>query len=479
MLSCSDKMETLPQSLKVRIASYLRPADAVRLSRASKTIFEDLALARIPMRIPFKSWYDDEPLASDRDSTTGQTIKRGPKIPFLPHRTHSVTLTGEWSCRLGELQGRQCGTNSQAQFYVVAYPLECDHPYESEHREITRKNKSLAYEVTTQAGGSIAPKGNNNEDEPSWLSEGGRIVWASKAIYQRHCQQSNSNSSWVKLSVTFAPRKDEEYFLCIQPGPGTSSQHHWWRHSLHMSNLFVHITYHDNPRTNFLLKRQFKMIVKHMLDVENRGAFYIKVLEAVARSIRIQLALFGRNALDPVLESFFQSTGIPRDTDSLLVLEEIARFLSYYAYVSERKKRYNNYNTERDSVKCGSSNRDSVPDWVPYAESSIANRSVSHHASDDQQREEVRANSSTAVAPSFPTVPEQDDRAKRRSAKRLQRAVRSLRKIPSSLWRAGKGKRSISRQGGGMSSWRADEMTEEFSISVGFPPEEGVSSAHL
>ena len=314
-----------------------------------------------------------------------------------------------------------------------------------------------------------------SEDDPSWLNEGGRIVWASRPICQRHYQQSNSNSSWVKLSVTFSPRKDEEYFLCIQPGPGTSSQQQWWRHSLHMSNLFAHITYHDNPHTNYLLKRQFKMIVKHMLQVENRGAYYITILEAVARSIRIQLARFGRNALDPVLESFFQSTGIPRDTDSLLVLEEIARFLSYYAYVNERRKQFSNSNAERDSVKGGAnSNRDSVPDWVPYAESSVANRSIrdlSHSANDDQ-REEATVRASGTVAPSIPTVPEQSGHSKRGSTRRLQRAVRSLRKLPSSIWRSGRGKGSRQHREGERPSWRTDEITEEFSISVGVPPDD-------
>ena len=72
-------METIPQSLKVRIASFLCPGDVVRLSRASKILYEDLALARIPMRIPFKSWYD-EPLTSD---TEVQSIRRGPKVSML------------------------------------------------------------------------------------------------------------------------------------------------------------------------------------------------------------------------------------------------------------------------------------------------------------------------------------------------------------------------------------------------------------
>ena len=262
-----------------------------------------------------------------------------------------------------------------------------------------------------------------------------------------------------------------------------------------MSNLFAHITYHDNPHTNFLLKRQFKMIVKHMQQVENRGAYYITILEAVARSIRIQLTRFGRNALDPVLESFFQSTGIPRDTDSLEGLEEIARFLSYYAYVNERRTKSNNNNNdnnanvERDSVKGGatSSNRDSVPDWVPYAESSVANRSIrdfSHSATtNDDPKEEVaaaaaavRANGGVVVPPSIPTVMEQTGRSRRRrsstTSRRFQRTMQSLRKIPSSLWRSGRGKGGSRRRRhheGETSIWRADEITEEFSISVGIP----------
>lgn len=242
-----------------------------------------------------------------------------------------------------------------------------------------------------------------------------------------------------------------------------------------MSNLFAHITYHDNPHTNFLLKRQFKMIIKHMLQVENRGAYYITILEAVARSIRIQLARFGRNALDPVLESFFQSTGIPRDTDSLLALEEIARFLSYYAYVNERRKKFRNSNTERDSIKGGAnSNRDSVPDWVPYAESSVANRSIRDfsHSGNEDQREEVTVRATGAVPPTVPTVLEQSGRSKRDSARRFQRAVRSLRKLPSSIWRVGRGKASRRRQQGEWPGWRTDEITEEFSISVGVPPED-------
>ena len=70
-------METVPQFLKVRIASFLPPSDVVRLSWASTTLHEELALARIPMRIPFKSWYD-EPL--DSDKTIAKSIKRGPKV---------------------------------------------------------------------------------------------------------------------------------------------------------------------------------------------------------------------------------------------------------------------------------------------------------------------------------------------------------------------------------------------------------------
>jgi hypothetical protein len=292
----------LPTVLKVRIASFLSPKDAFLFSKSCRGMYDDLSLTQLPMKIPFKSWYDD-PLP---DATSVQQPKRGPKIPFLPHRTHSVTLTGSWSCRLGELQGRHYGANSHAQFYIVAYPL--------------------ASENSLRHLGDNDNCNDQDDFQPSWLREGGgRIVWTSEPLCQRNY---HSNSSWVKMTVTFIPSTEEEYFLCIQPGPGTSSQQQWWRHSLHMSNLIAHITYHDNPHTNFLMKRQYRTIVKHILQVENRGAYYTKILEAVARSIRIQLARFGRDALDPVLESFFESTGIPRDTDSLLVLEEIARFLS-------------------------------------------------------------------------------------------------------------------------------------------------------
>ena len=256
----------LPSALKVRIASFLSPRDAVRLSKTCKILYHDLALTQLPMKIGFKSWYDDQ---------NDEHPRRGPKIPFLPNRTHSVTLTGSWSCRLGELQGRHCGANSHAQFYIVAYPLALD--------------------------GVSRGSGERNEEGEDWLS-GGRVVWASDSLFQRHYHASNSNSSWVKLTVTFVPSKDEEYYLCIQPGPGTAAQQQWWRHSLHLSNLVAHVTFHDDPNTNFRLKRQFRTIVKHMNQVENRGAYYTKILEAVARSIRIQLARFGRNALDPVLE---------------------------------------------------------------------------------------------------------------------------------------------------------------------------------
>lgn len=271
-LTCAmDYLLDLPSALKVRIASFLSPRDAVRMSKSCKILYDDLALTQLPMKIPFKSWYDD-PLP---DATTIQHPRRGPKIPFLPNRTHSVTLTGSWSCRLGELQGRHCETNSHAQFYIVAYPLALD-------------SESRRY-------------GEHASEGEGWLN-GGRVVWASSSLFQRHHHPSNSNSSWVKLTVTFVPSKEEEYYLCIQPGPGTAAQQQWWRHSLHLSNLVAHVTFHDDPATNFLLKRQYRTIVKHMNQVENRGAYYTKILEAVARSIRIQLARFGRNALDPVLE---------------------------------------------------------------------------------------------------------------------------------------------------------------------------------
>jgi hypothetical protein len=447
-----ERLLDLPSALKVRIASYLSPRDAVRMSKTCRDLYQDLALAQLPMKIPFKSWYDD-PLP---DATTIPHPKRGPKIPFLPNRTHSVTLTGSWSCRLGELQGRQCGSNSHAQFYVVAYPVEHDKSLETtDRRERSTRRRNH-------------PDGEGNEEE-DWLSGGGRIVWSSQPISQRHHHPANSNSSWVKLTVTFVPSKEEEYYLCIQPGPGAASQQHWWRHSLHMSNLVAHVTFHDDPHSDFLMKRQYKTIVKHMLQVENRGAYYTKILEAVARSIRIQLARFGRNALDPVLESFFQSTGIPRDTDSLLVLEEIARFLSYYAYVNERQKMYSN--GDRESAKGGSSsNRDSIPDWVPYAESSIANKSsrdLSHsHNVEEPFGEDVcykRENSWSTAQPAFATVHEQNTSPSR---KRFKRRVQKLWKIPSFLRRSGSKGRKTKRP-----SWRTDEITEEFSISV-VPPEE-------
>jgi len=69
-------MENLPQPLKLQLASFLCPSDVVSLSLASKALREDLSFARIPMRIPFKSWYD-EPLHSESE---GMPIRRGPKV---------------------------------------------------------------------------------------------------------------------------------------------------------------------------------------------------------------------------------------------------------------------------------------------------------------------------------------------------------------------------------------------------------------
>jgi hypothetical protein len=524
----SAGMVELPSALKVAIASYLSARDAVRLSHCCKTLYDDLALAQLPMKIPFKSWYDDDGSTTAATSSS-DNLRRGPKIPFLPHRTHSVTLTGSWSCKLGELQGRHYTANSQAQFYIVAYP-----------------------EDSTNGNGNDIP-----QDE-ELFGGGGRIVWASRPLCQRHFHQSsssnansnsnnNNNSSWVRLTVTFYPQKGEAYYLCVRPGPGRSAHdghnNHMammassvWRHSLHLCNLIAHITYHDNPHTNFLLKRQYKTIVKHIHQVENRAAYYTKILEAVARSIRIQLARFGlRNALDPVLESFFQSTGIPRDTDSLLVLEEIARFLSHYAYVNERRKhgknnhtKTNNVNTptnERESVKSGkNSTRDSVPDWVPYAESSVANRSSSHDWTSNTGGEEVlllgkeqqqqqgrvasaartagqeymvRASTPFVVPDVIMAQQQQQQRpssshnnnssSKRKSKRLMQWTVHSLWKLPSTLWRAGTGKHKGAAGAGhrrsgqqqrrhtGLSSWRTDEITEEFSISV-LPPEQDISA---
>jgi hypothetical protein len=273
----------LPAALKVRIASFLSPRDAVRMSKSCKNLYDDLSLTQLPMRIPFKSWYED-PLPG---TTTLPHPKQGPKIPFLPNRTHSVTLTGSWSCRLGELQGRQCGTNPHAQFYIVAYPVD--------HHDAS----SLESDRCARSGRRSGGRGDEENEE---FFSGGRVVWASSSLFQRHNHPSNSNSSWVKLTVTFFPVIEEEYYLCIQPGPGAAAQQRWWRHSLHLSNLVAHVTFHDDPHSNFLMKRQYRTIVKHMNQVENRGAYYTKILEAVARSIRIQLARFGRNALDPVLE---------------------------------------------------------------------------------------------------------------------------------------------------------------------------------
>lgn len=298
------------------------------------------------------------------------------------------------------------------------------------------------------------------------------MVWSSLPLCRRYYQCTNSNSSWLKLSVTFIPCKGEEYFLCIQAGPGTASHQQRWRHSLHMSNLIAHIAYHDNPHTDFLLKRQYKVIVRHMLQVENRGAFHTKILEAVARSIRIQLTRFGRNALDPFLDSFFQSTGVPRDSDSLLVLEEIARFISYYAYINERREKCNNSNPEGDSEKNGGaiSSRDSVPDWLPYVESSVTNRSIRDlsHKADDDGNYDSAARASGALVPSVPSVPEQDGLRKQQSSSRFKRAAQTLRKLPSSLWRVTRGK-GVRRHQARRPGWIADEVTEEFSISVGLP----------
>ena len=169
-------------------------------------------------------------------------------------------------------------------------------------------------------------------------------------------------------------------------------------------------------------------------------------------------------------QSFFESTGIPRDTDSLLVLEEIARFLSYYAYVNERRKMHSN--GDRESAKGGScSNRESIPDWVPYAESSVANKSSrdlshSHNVEEPFGEDTVyykREPSWSAAQPAIATVHEQDVQPRRR---RLQRGVQSLWKNIRRA--AGKGRKS---KRGQRPSWRADEITEEFSISV-VPPEE-------
>jgi len=299
----------LSYTLKIHICSFLSPQDAICWSQSSKRIYDDLALAQLPaMEIPFQSWYHDY-----------ETMKKGPKIPFLGSRTHSVTFTGSWSCRLGELQHVPTNSYNDSQFYIVAYPTS-------------------PLDVTNE---------NSKQGKLAWLGGGRivcRIVWKSNKpfVNQHHYTgadftpaaepgtKSNYNNDWIKFTATFMPIPEEEYYLCIQPAPTNDTfssydYHHWWRFSLHMSNLVVHITYHD-VNSQFLMKRHYKSILDKS---QQQGRVTTKMLEAVARSIRLQLARCSP-CWDPVLESFFQTTGIPRDTDSLLVLEEIARFLTDY-----------------------------------------------------------------------------------------------------------------------------------------------------
>lgn len=388
-------MQNLPSPLENLVASFLPVDDVVALSRTSKSMLDSLALARIPMQIPFKSWYDN--------SAEGPQPRKGPRIPFLQSRTHSVSLSGSWSCCFGELKGKS-SQNFQAQFYIVAYP-----------------------------------GGKETRQTISAESDYYRIIWESKPIIQRHnCQ---SETTWVKLSASFVPKDGEDYFLCIQPGPGKTSQHHWWRYSLQMSNLVAVVYYHDEPQSNFLMRRQYQTIVKHMLQVENRRAYYTKLLEAIARSIRIQLAKLGNNALDPVLEGFFELTGIPRDTASLMALEEIARFLSQYSYLSERKKtNYKNSSGDHDSAHEGSSShRDpSVPDWMPFAEPSVACR-------DDGVPRTTNTGS---------ILSEKDQTRRRSSNRRL-----SLQRLQDLFVRIRGAGKAQGTQGG----WNTQDVTEEMS----------------
>jgi hypothetical protein len=128
-------------------------------------------------------------------------------------------------------------------------------------------------------------------------------------------------------------------------------------------------------------------------------------------------------------------------------------------------------NGDRESAKGGSSsNRDSIPDWVPYAESSIANKSSrdlnhSHNVEDLLgDGSSIREPARVAAQPAIATVPEQVSKPRR---EKFRRTVQGLWKIPAFLKRSSDKKRKSKR-----ASWRSDDMiTEEFSISVVQPEE--------
>ena len=130
-------------------------------------------------------------------------------------------------------------------------------------------------------------------------------------------------------------------------------------------------------------------------------------------------------------------------------------------------------NVDRESAKGGSnSNRDSIPDWVPYAESSVANKSshdFSHSHVEELLGDSGRGEREPGRAAAIPASASVRDHSSRPRRKRLQRTMQGLWKLPSFLRRSS-GKNGRSKRGQ-RHSWRTDEITEEFSISV-VPPEE-------
>lgn len=130
-------------------------------------------------------------------------------------------------------------------------------------------------------------------------------------------------------------------------------------------------------------------------------------------------------------------------------------------------------NGERESAKGGSnSNRDSIPDWVPYAESSVANKSsrdLSHSHNADELLVEFGLEREALGASTRPGIAREQSSKFRR--KRFQRKMQGLWKLPSFLRRSSE--KQEKRKRSQRPSWRTDEITEEFSISV--PPLEEIN----
>jgi hypothetical protein len=201
-------LTNLPSVLKERIALFLEPREAYRLSKTCRQLHSDLGLSVLspPYEYLFSQVWVGETM-------TGDLPRRSEEIPILSIRPHSIGLQCRWKDQgYGDRKGR---------LYVIGEPkrtLIFEEKNRSDHSETNAmRNKEEEEEAT-----NLAP------------FEGGSLVYESPL----------APHTFSNLKVTFVPRPNETYHLWYRCGGGGG-------HLLMVEELIVNTLFFDDKNRNW------------------------------------------------------------------------------------------------------------------------------------------------------------------------------------------------------------------------------------